>query len=439
MEEEQVITQGTEAGAGEVQQDTGLDTGLDTQFEQETQDTGQEQSQRETPQIKEEPETAEFRGNATGRIRNLVKRSPELGPVLEKYPELKNHIEAAFRQNAGYRDAFPTLAEARAMRERFPNGLQDVQEMQNDLDEMSSIDDAFLTQDQDGRFPGHVDYINNIFNLNRNATLSMLDTAIKEWPRLDRNSYNTVMGKIVGATLVGTGMYEALMELRESANGNDATKGLVGTLDKVLARMNGFIEERQPTKEDQELARQRASFDREKSEYGKQDQANFDKSFGQSNMRLQREIIGNHKAIQRLAQVKSISEQKRADIIEKVRLGMEQFLRNSPSFMRKLTDAYNKRDMNEAVKVQKSYWEQEWLLNRTIRNVFRTEVPQLVRTNQETVQKRVGAPQQKTTPQANGKRTSPYKQGGQWHWPDGRTMTVEETMKAQMSGQIKLE
>lgn len=429
--------------------DTGLDFDIGessaspemqpTTPETETPETQPDTTQRpaEEPQQRpqEEPEVQDFRGHVSNRIRNLVKLSPELGKALTN-PKVRDAIEAPLRREAAYRDVFPTVAEAKAMRERFPNGLQDVQALEEDVKEIEGIDNLTYNRDQDGNYSGHSELISNIYSSDRNAAISLFKTLPKEWARLDRESYNDVMGHIVGATLVGSGSWEGLVELREHAAATEGLKGIVPTLDKILGKLSPFVEERRPDPGQESLNRERQQFDRQRQQTQQQDQQQFDKTFGSENVKLQREVVGQHRLMQKLATMKSITPQKRSEISEKVRVKVEQFLRNSPAFMRKLQAAYQSRNMEEAVKVQRQFWGQEWLLNRMIRDVLKVETPQLVNQNKTTVQNRTGvkAPV-KASSQDNGTKTptGPYQVNNQWFHKDGRRMTTVESMKHQMT------
>jgi hypothetical protein len=439
LDDSATVTPGTESVS------TGADTGLDfdigtgpettTEAPPETQTPAEQPPETTTQHPQEEPEVQDFRGHVSNRIRNLVKLSPELGKALTN-PKVRDAIEAPLRREAAYRDVFPTVAEAKAMRERFPNGLQDVQALEEDVKEIEGIDNLTYNRDQDGNYSGHSKLISNIFESDRDAAVSLFKTLPKEWARLDRDSYNDVMGKIVGATLTGTGSWEQLVELRDHAAATEGLKGIVPQLDKILNRLSPFVEERRPDANEERLNQERQRFQRERDTTNQQDQRKFDTTFGQENVKLQREVVASHRLMQKLATVKSITPQKRSDIAEKVRVKMEQFLSHSPAFMRKLTAAYQSRNMEEAAKIQRQFWGQEWLLNRMIRDVLKVETPQLINANRTTVQNRTGQrPPAKATTQDNGDKTptGPFQVNNQWYHKDGRRMTTTEAMKHSMS------
>lgn len=440
-DETEVITPGTETVTEGAGADTGLDFDINTETtETETTDTSQDGQQRPPEgdrtqdQRQDDPETQDFRGHVSNRIRSLVKLSPELGKALTN-PKVRDAIEAPLRREAAYRDVFPTVAEAKAMRERFPNGLQDVQALEDDVKEIEGIDNLTYNRDQDGNYSGHSKLIDNIFTSDRNAAVALFKTLPKEWARLDRDSYNDVMGKIVGATLTGTGSWEQLVELRDHAANTKELNGIVPQLDKILNRLSPFVEERRPDPQQEKFNQERQQWDRQRQETQKVDQQQFDRNFGQENVKLQREVVGQHRLMQKLATVKSITPQKRSEIAEKVRVKVEQFLTHSPAFMRKITSAYQSRNMEEAVKIQKQFWGQEWLLNRMIRDVLKVETPNLINANRTTVQNRTGnkPPVKASADNGKGEPTGPFQSNGQWFHKDGRRMTTTEAMKHAMT------
>jgi hypothetical protein len=443
FDDEAVITAGTDAGSAGADagldfdiNDTGADDGAGAEKVETTVPETEQRPVVETQKPAEEPDVQDFAGHVSNRIRNLVKMSPDFGKALAANPKLRDAIEAPLRREAAYRDVFPTVAEAKAMRERFPNGLQDVQALQDDLKEVEEIDRLTYNRDPDGNYSGHGKLIDNIFSSDRNAAVSLFKTLPREWHRLDPASYNDVMGKIVGATLVGTGSWEQLVELRDHAAATKGMEGIVPALDKVLNRLSPFVTEKQQTAEDIARDRERQSWEKEKATTQQATQQQFDRTFGQENVKLQKEVIGQHRVMQKLATVKTLTPQKRADITEKVRVKMEQFLRNSPSFMRKLTAAYQSRNMEEAQKIQRQFWSQDWLLNRMVRDVLKVETPNLVQGNRAAVERRTGpVPVKKPAEKSsdNGKPTAPFKENGVWYNANGSRMSTVEAMKHAMA------
>jgi hypothetical protein len=378
----------------------------------------------QTPQ--EEPEVSEFKGFASSRLKALIKQAPELGKILQANPKIQQELEARFRRDAAYREVFPTVAEARQMRERFPNGLADVQALETDLKEVEQLDTLFYTKDVDGSYSGHSQLLSNMLTDDRPATLSLFKEVPKIWAQQDRQSYNEVFGSIIGATLVNMRTPHALAKIVELAKDNPQIRELA---EEQLGMIEGFNAAK-PTAsvEEQRLARERQQFDKQKAENAKVDGQKFHNTFLAESRKLQTDIISKHPAVARLAQVKSISDQKRTEIINKIRQETEQFLGKSASFMRKLRPAYDSRNLSETVALQKAAWSQAWLLNQMVRRVLRVETPQMVQQNRDAVKRRTPQPAAKSTGDTKVTPKGPRHVNGQWYKEDGSRYSAQEIL-----------
>jgi len=396
----------------------------------ETIDAAKTETTTEPPETKEEPELAEFKGAVSARLRSIVKQAPELTQVFQKYPKLQEQIEATFRREAALREVFPTVAEARQMRDHFPNGLSDVQQLLDDQAEVDQLDQHFYTKDRDGNYAGHATLLNNMFQDDRQATVALFRNLPKEWARLDRDSYNEVMGNIVGATLAQRGIPEYIAGLIDVAKSNDQ-KQLAGDLEKLLGWAQGFTREKaRPSAEEERLAQDRKALDREKHERSQQDGQRFHNTFIAQSRKLQLDVIQNHPAMKRLEKVPGITPEKRARIADDIRGRMEKLLGKSPSFMRKLRPAYDGRNLDETLKLQRAAWSQQWLLNKMVREVLRVETPAMVQNNREAAQRRAGTTA-KVTPKAGDAKSTPKgprQVGGRWYREDGRPFTTQEVL-----------
>jgi hypothetical protein len=376
----------------------------------------------------EEPEVSEFKGFASTRLKALIKQAPELAKVFQEKPQIQNEIEARFRREAAYRETFPTVAEARQMRERFPNGLADVQALEEDVKEVEQLDKLFYTKDPEGNYSGHAQVLDNMFRDDREATLSFLRTVPKEWARLDRESYNDVNGQIVGATLAGRGVFDFLSDQIEAAKAAKQD-GIAGGLTKLLNVLEGYTKGKpQPTEADQRLAADRQKFQRETQERAKQDGQRFHNTFSSESKKLQLDIIGKHPAVARLVKA-NIPEAKRAEIVSKIRDEMEKFLGKSASFMRKLKPLHASGNLQEAISLQRAAWSNPALLNPMIRKVFRVETPALVTQNRDSVRRRT--PPTRTPAQPGVRKstpTGPHQIGKEWFKGDGTKFTTAEVL-----------
>lgn len=391
---------------------------------------GADETKSEVVASKEEPEISEFKGLVGQRLVALKKQAPELAQVFQKYPKVQEQIEAVFRREAALRDVFPTVAEARQMRETFPNGLADVQTLQESVQQLEALDKDFYTRDVEGNYAGHAQLLNNMFTDDREATVNLFKTLPKEWARLDRDSYNEVMGQIVGATLIQKGIPEYISDLVDSAK-EAKQDGLANSLGKLLNWANGYTKEKpQPSPEEQRLSQDRAKFSRETQQRAQADAQQFARSYVAESKKLQLDIINKHPAMVRLANVKTITEGKRAEIAEKIRANTEKFLGKSPSFMKKLTPAFHGRNLQETISLQKAAWSQQWLLNKMVRDVLRVETPAMIEGNRESVRRRTGAPPSKAPVKTSSQVTpkGPRQVGGIWYKPDGSRFTTAEIL-----------
>jgi hypothetical protein len=435
----------TDTGAGDVG-DSGstdlstLDTGAEEveqePLEQETQDTegDRQESTEQKPEDKEEPELKEFGGLVSARVRGLLKQAPELGQVFNKYPAVKATFEKILRRETAFSEVWPTLAEAKTMRETFPNGQADVQELMSEAQEIRTLDKAFDDRGQDGTYPGHGELIKNFVERDKNAAIALFKRLPKEWAQIDRDSYNEIMGKVVAATFASRQFPEQLDELLEVASTLDNPQLLKG-LTKLKNTVDAYFAEKpKPSEEEERLRREREEFNKDREKSTQEGRRAFHTSFVTKSKDLQRGVITNHPAIKKVMAIKSL-EGKRDSIIEQIRTNCEKFLSNSPSFMNKLRAAYNSQNMSELESLQKAAWSQPWLLNRMVRQVLQKEVPAMVSNNRDAVRRRSGTPVQPKKPVVNsGDRrpaapTGPYKDaGGAWRHKDGSRMSTAEVL-----------
>lgn len=379
---------------------------------------------------KEEPEVQEFRGAVSNRLRGLVKQSPKLAEAFKENPKLQEQIEATFRREAALREVFPTVAEARQMRETFPNGLQDVQQLQNDVKEVEQLDADLYTRDHEGNYPGHAKVVENLFRDNKEAAISLFRNMPKEWARHDRDSYNEVMGKIVGATIANAREWEDFDNALQSGD----QKAIEAAGKKLFGWANGYLQGKpKPSEEEQRLSKDRQSFNKEKQDREKEEGQRFHTSFVTESRKLQTNIIKTHPAVKKLLENKTIPDTKKSEIIESVRKQIESLLGKSSSFMRPLKAAHGSRNLQETINLQKAAWSQQWRLNSAVRTVFGKEIPNLVQSNKDALRRRAGAPQTQK-PVTGDKNTAPQgpkkMSDGRWYRNGGKgePFTTQEVL-----------
>lgn len=388
------------------------------------------------PKVNEDPDAKEFTSQVSGRIRNMVKAAPELTAIFKAHPEIQNSIEAGFRERAAYKEVFPTIAEARQMRDQFPNGIADVQALQSDVKEVEQLDTHFYSQDQNGNYPGHTEIIGNMFTDDPAAAAAFMRTVPKEWHRRDPDSYNEVMGQIVGATVNSREWQSRLQEVREFVAGGGDVKQAAAAIDKIEREMLGYTQGKaKPTEAEERLAEREKKFKTDTTQQQKQEQGRFHQTFVGESRKLQVATIGAHPAItrlQNLVKTKAMTQEKYDKIVGEIRLKMEQFLGKSPSFMRKLKPAHASRNLQETLNLQKAAWSQQWLLNRMVRSVLQVETPGMVQANRGS-QRRAATSQQLS--RQNGiqqnrsqERTKNYQENGRWYRPNGSPFTTSEVL-----------
>jgi hypothetical protein len=278
---------GTDDGAGDAEGADASGGSGDSHQRESDSDLGDDSQQaegRDQHRSQEEPEVQEFKGSVSARLKNLTKQAPELGQVFQKYPKLQEQIEATFRREAALREVFPTVAEARQMREHFPNGLADVQQLHADVAEVETLDKDFYTRDREGNFPGHTKIIDGMFADDREAAVSLFRSLPKEWARLDRESYNEVMGKVVGVTLDNS---RAVADLADALESKDP-KRIEASATKFLNWADAFSREKpRPSADEERLNRDRASFKQQTAERDREEGQKFHTSFVSESRKLQ--------------------------------------------------------------------------------------------------------------------------------------------------------
>jgi hypothetical protein len=381
--------------------------------------------------IKEETELGEFKGAVSARLKGLVSKSPKLAEAFKENPKLQEQIEATFRREAALRDVFPTVAEARQMREQFPNGLADVNTLLEDVKEVEQLDSLFYTRDGEGHYQGHVEMLGNMFKDDSAATVALLKAMPTEWAKLDRASYNEVMGSIIGATFAQKEIPQYISELAEMAKDPKNATAVESGLRKLLGFAESFTKGKaQPTEAERNLSDREKAFQRTQQQSKQTEGQQFNRTFVGESKKLQLGIIAKHPAIAKLEKATGVTPQKRAEVIEKVRTKIEQFLGKSPSFMRKLRPAHAAGKLQDTLDLQKAAWSQSWLLNKMVRDVLRVETPAIVQNNRDAVRRRAGTPAAKTTPKTGGDKTSkgPRQIAGRWYREDGTPFTTSEVL-----------
>lgn len=410
-------------------QDTGAedqgaqDQGGDQGERQGAEDQGQEREGRRGSE-----ELSEYKGTVSARLKQLSKDAPELNQVLNKYPRVRDAIAAVFRREAAAREMFPGgIKEMQELREFFPRGTADVKEVLTQLDEVEALDSQFYTQDAQGNYPGHANFIHNLIEQDRDATLALLKRVPAEWAKADPEGYDQVMSKIIGRTFQQDKLDEhaqIMLEIAKELKDKDLilrAQQLVGYVQKFLPQ-----QEREPSAEERRIRAEREALDREKGERGKEEFARFNESFISESLRFQKDLINAHPLIKRLPA--SIPQAKKARMVEEIRLRIVRYLDKVRPFKSAFNSAFFSKNRAAILEAQKNYWT-PWLLNMYTRKVLAEETPGLVTASKQGA----GAPKLRPKPTGQQRQPAPTKNfrdaRGQWHKPDGTLFTTAEVLR----------
>jgi len=388
-------------------------------------------AQPERVEPEKDEELKEFGPQVSARLLQYVKQSPELRQAFAKNPQLQTIFEGTFRREAAYRELYPTVAEARQLREIFPNGVGDAQELLAEVNEVAELDNNLVAREPDGRYPGHSKIIRDIFAQDRNAAVALLENSTREWSREDPESYNRVFSGTIGATFRTEGIFNSVTQLQYAAqaSGDANLQQMVNQLADWVNRFAGDQNQRSLSPEAERLKNERQAFDREKGERQKTDAERFNTSFVSESTRLQKQVVENHPLIKRLPQ--AIPAQKRERLVNEVMLRMRDHLQKSPSFMRSLKSAYQNMNLQGTLDVQRKTWNQAWLIDKHVRDVLNEETPGIIQATRQPA--KAGA--NRIPAQAAGQggkgpaHTAPYQVGKQWFHPNGQKFTMEEVLR----------
>lgn len=422
------------AGSGDA---AGADEGEDLSLDE---GDGADPEAAQRAQQDKDKDTADFKGLVSKRLVALKKEAPELAQVFQKYPKVQEQIEASFRRDMAYRELFPTVAEARQMREQFPGGLQDVEQLLTDVGEVEQLDKDFYSRDAQGNYAGHSKIIQNMFTDDREAAVSLFRTVPKEWARLDPESYNEVMGSIVGATFARAELPQWLNECIQGIDNAANIPMIKRELQKMLGWAQGFQKRKaEPSEEERRLQGQREQLNRESNERKQQDFTRFKQTFFTESEKLQRSIVQRHPSIAEMMKSKTLTDTKKKEIVGKIQTRIREHFKNSRAFMSKLRPAYNASNLEECLNIQKAQWSYPWVLNKFVRQVMAEETPNLVRSTPGARRAAAGAGQRPPASRGNAdpgnkgsrsqQRTAPYKENGVWFSKEGRRLTTAEILR----------
>src|SRR6266705_2375825 len=349
---------------------------VETPPEDET-PSGEETPPGEEPPAKPAPkeELAEFKGTVSARLKHLDKQAPGLAAHLKKFPQVRDAIAATFRREADFRELYPGgLVEAQALRDAFPRGMDDVNQVMAEIQEVEGLDSKFYTQGDDGSYPGHADFM------------------------------------------------EILTEIAKELKNPELTQ----RVSQLASYLAGFQPKRakEPTDEERRIKAERVALDREKPERSKEEGARFHQSFVAESIKFQKDLIAAHPLMKRLPE--TIPANKKAAMIEDIRKRIVTHLDKIRPFKAAFNAGYQARDQKAVMEAQRNYWT-GWLLNLYVRRVISEETPGLVTASQaKPGVKPAAKPGAKPAPA--GPKKAYQGSDRRWYRGDGTPFTTQEVL-----------
>lgn len=348
----------------------------DTPAEEEssaTEQTDETESTEDSPEEPKEIELSEFTGSAGARLRELCKAAPGMDKLLAQYPKVKDQIALSFRRDAALRDLNATVAEIREYRERLPNGLQDLKHIEQEVQELGQIDNAFYNK-QGGQL------IKHMFEADSSAAISLFKEMPLQWSKLDPESYNETFRAIIDSTFRQDRIADTALRAYRRAEQKGDKDGMEDAA-ALYNYLSGFgKQDVEETPREKAFREEKEAFEnKQKTDAGKAYET-YKNTFLSESEKFQRDVVSNSPLFKKLPQ--SIPAAKKLRIVDEVRSLVRQHLTKSRAFMSQLEAAHNARDPHKALEVQKGQqgW-QPWLVGMYSRKVLDAEVPGLIEGN----------------------------------------------------------
>jgi hypothetical protein len=372
-------------------------------------------------------ELAEFKGSAGARLRELCKSAPGLSKVLDQFPKVKDSIVASLKRDAALRDQNITVAELREYRERLPNGLQDLQTIEQELGELGRIDGAFY-----GKRGGEL--ISYMHQADPEAAISMFRELPKQWARLDPESYSQTFSAIISATLRKDRAPELVYRAYQRAKAA-GDKDSESDLAELYNYLNSFGQREEDSPDARRYKEREQQLSRKEQETAAKNQEAFNSSFIRESERFQRNLVRNNPLFKKLPQ--AIPEAKKARMVDEVRNRVISHLERSRAFMSQMEPAYKSMDLQKILEIQSGSngW-QPWIVNMYVRKVLAEETPGFIEGNRSAVAtKRAAAARTGIANRAPAKPPTPAKPGDRRK--TANDFTLEEIMRGEADHLIK--
>ena len=378
-----VETTATETDATDVAEETPAEE-QDSATEQTDSESTEEESPEESTVTEED--LADFKGSAGARIREMCKKTPGLKELLAK-PDAKyfaDQLGVLARRDAALRENNLTVAELNEYRQRLPNGLQDLNTIEQELGELGTIDNAFYQGNGS-------ELINHMWSADPQATIKTLKATPQLWARLDPESYNETFSAIIASTLSKDRIADVALRAYNRAKqaGDQAGQDDAADLYNYLQSFGKKAEDETPGAK--RLREKEEAFNRTTQESAKKSAETFNATFVAESAKFQRDTISQNPIFKKLPQ--GVSEAKKSRMVDLIRTQITSHLQRSRAFMNQITPAYNSMNLQKALEIQKGPqgW-QPWIVNMYVRKILAEETPGLIEgTNAANAKKRTAA------------------------------------------------
>ena len=369
----------------------------------------------ESPEEPKDEELAEFRGSDGAMLRELYKKAPGLQDLLTKFPYVQGRISALARRDAALREQNITVAELNEYRERLPNGLQDLATIEQEVQELGQIDEAFYNK-QGGTL------IKHMHEADPEAAIALFKEIPLQWSRLDPDSYNDTFAAIVDSTFKRDRIAETALRAYRRAE----QKGDKDQMEDAAALYNYLqsfgkkdVEE---TPQARRLREDREAFHRERQDGQKKSYETFSQTYLGEAKKFESDMVRNSPLFKKLPQ--AITEAKKSRMVDMIRQQVRQHLTKSPAFMAQWRPAHNSMNLEKALQAVKGPqgW-QPWLVNMYVRRILAEELPGIIEgNNAANGKKRSAAARTAISNRPPQKTPSPASK------PANREYTMEEIM-----------
>ena len=376
-------------------------------------------------------ELKEFDTSAGARLREMVKKAPELNAVLAKYPDLKNSIAAAFKIQAATRELFTNVAEMRELRQALPNGIADIKAMETEIAEVEELDRNTYAKSADGKFPGHAAVVENIHKENPEAFDSLIDAGLRHWSKVNPEAYSNTLSQIIGSTLQSERVFGHLQLLSDAAQASGDAK-VIELVKPLKDFLDGFQpgQRRELSPEAKKIQQDRQALQTERQKDTEAKGAKFTDDVKRGFSSLRRKAIEDHRLIKALPA--SINPQKKERMLQDIVGRITEHLKNTPRFMGPMKRAFASMNLDEVLKLEKAAFSQQWLINQYVRKVLEEETPNLV-TAKTAGSKTAQPAAPRTSTSKNGSKPA-YKVGKNWFHGNGTPMTTSDVIKLGLHG-----